>query len=198
MGRGTRERVEIVLMKINLMSWNVRGLNNKDKRKVETKLEGNVREIIEEIRRSRWVRFVYLEASGTGYTHFETLLQDFESHITRVYAPICRYERENVWEEMAAARFLMGGPWLFDVKLIDPQLKGGSFTWFKEDNHMIVSRIDRILISEKGDDSFSNIKLLQRRRIDYDSMGLWEQNKSYFKFENWWLSTEGCGQKKKM
>lgn len=34
MGRGTRERVEIVLMKINLMSWNVRGLNNKDKRKV--------------------------------------------------------------------------------------------------------------------------------------------------------------------
>ncbi|KAG5572088.1 hypothetical protein H5410_061854 [Solanum commersonii] len=48
-----------------------------------------------------------------------------------------------------------------DMELIDLQLIGGSYTLFKEDNHTTASRIDRIL---------------------------WEQSKSYFKFENWWMS----------
>lgn len=82
------------------------------------------------------------------------------------------------------------------LKLIDIQLEDGPYTWFRGDNQDIASRIDRILISEEWDDSFNNIKqvALQRLRSDHTPIallgGVWNQNKNYFKFENWWLGTE--------
>lgn len=68
-------------MKFKLVSWNVRGLNNREKRRLvnslviewngniiclqETKLERNLTEEMRQIWGGRWVNFACLEASGT-------------------------------------------------------------------------------------------------------------------------------------
>ncbi|KAG5609722.1 hypothetical protein H5410_021003, partial [Solanum commersonii] len=68
-------------MKFNLISWNVGFLNGREKRRVvksliwdwkadiicfqETKLEGEIKEWINQIWGQRWVRYACLEASGT-------------------------------------------------------------------------------------------------------------------------------------
>ncbi|XP_070016488.1 uncharacterized protein LOC142182619 [Nicotiana tabacum] len=84
-----------------------------------------------------------------------------------------------------------------DMELIDLRLEGGYYTWFKGDNHTAASRIDRFLISEEWDESFRNIKQTIQQRLISDHSpvalycGAWEQAKSYFKFENWWLNVEG-------
>ncbi|XP_070017166.1 uncharacterized protein [Nicotiana sylvestris] len=253
---------------IKVISWNVRGLNDKKKREIiksqvqnwradiicmqETKVEGDIEEIVRQIWGGRWVRYASLEASGTrggilllwdcrvwkgevlqtgAYTltcKFEALLQNFQCHITRVYAPNCRIERKKVWSEIGAVRGLMEGPWavcgdfnvtrypsekrecsrrsramvefsdfIEDMELIDLRLEGGNYTWFKGDNHTAASRIDRFLISEEWDVRFRNIKQTIQQRLISDhspvalDCGAWEQAKSYFKFENWWLNVEG-------
>ena len=77
-----------------------------------------------------------------------------------------------------------------DLDLLDPPLEGGVYTWFMGDNHRIASRIDRILFSEEWNDRLRNIKhsILQRIASDHCPIslncGVWEYNKSYFKFEN--------------
>lgn len=84
-----------------------------------------------------------------------------------------------------------------DLNLIDLQLENAKFTWFKGDNHQIASRIDRILVSQEWDDVLSNLKQYTTQRIISDHSpvtlqgGSWKKNKSYFKFENWWLRTDG-------
>lgn len=71
----------IVLMKIIIISWNVRGLIDARKRQLiksllhtwkadvycfrETKLQGDIRNIVRELWANRWVKYAQLEASGT-------------------------------------------------------------------------------------------------------------------------------------
>ncbi|KAM3252928.1 hypothetical protein P3L10_006998 [Capsicum annuum] len=138
-------------MKIKLISWNVRGLKEQGKRRVvqsliqewkanivylqETKLEGNVHELIKQIWAGRWIKYACLEASGTrggilllwdsriwegeilqvgAYTlscKFKAQFCNFECHITGVYAPSSKVERRLVWEELADVRGLFDGPW---------------------------------------------------------------------------------------
>ncbi|WMV19542.1 hypothetical protein MTR67_012927 [Solanum verrucosum] len=68
-------------MKLNIVSSNVRGLNDKDKKRIvknqlldwkadivclqETKLEGDCQDHINQIKGGRWTRFATLEANGT-------------------------------------------------------------------------------------------------------------------------------------
>ncbi|KAM3264299.1 hypothetical protein P3L10_001293 [Capsicum annuum] len=84
-----------------------------------------------------------------------------------------------------------------DTNLIDLQLENASYTWFKGDHQRIASRIDRILVFQEWDDFFSNLKqvALQRLVSDHSPIviegGTWKKNKSYFKYENWWLHIEG-------
>ena len=84
-----------------------------------------------------------------------------------------------------------------DLKLLDTQLENGQYTWFKGDNQDIASRIDRILKSKEWDEIFNNIKQIALQRLGSDHTpiallgGVWNQNKNYFKFENWWLETDG-------
>lgn len=84
-----------------------------------------------------------------------------------------------------------------DMKLVDLQLEDALFTWFKGDQHVATSKIDRILISEEWDEKFQNLKQIPLKRLTSDHShvallgGSWESNKSYFKFKNWWLESEG-------
>ncbi|XP_070050365.1 uncharacterized protein [Nicotiana tomentosiformis] len=61
-----------------------------------------------------------------------------------------------------------------DMNIIDLSLEGGVYTWFKGENQIISSIIDRILISEECDDSFRNVKqyLLQRLISDHVPVSL--------------------------
>lgn len=84
-----------------------------------------------------------------------------------------------------------------DLNLVDLQLENAKFTWFKGDNHLIASRIDRVLVSQEWDDAFSNLKQYTMQRILSDHSpitlqdGSWKKSKTYFKFEKRWLGTEG-------
>lgn len=96
----------------------------------ETKLETGIANIVKEIWDSRWEVYVQLEASGTrggilimwdkriwkgevssmgAYSVsccFYGKNQDFKWHLTGVYAPNDRVEREDTWWEVGAARGL--------------------------------------------------------------------------------------------
>lgn len=68
-------------MQFKLVSWNVRGLNTRDKRRVvksimgdwkadvicvqETKLERDLMGLVRQIKGGRWIKMACLEASGT-------------------------------------------------------------------------------------------------------------------------------------
>lgn len=84
-----------------------------------------------------------------------------------------------------------------DMKLIDLQLEDATYTWFKGEQHEAASRIDRILISEEWDANFNNLKKVPLQRLSSNHIplallgGSWERKKNYFKFENYWLETEG-------
>jgi len=137
-------------MNLKIISWNVRGLNCSRKRGIvrniirswkadivclqETKLRGDITNIIKEVWGSRWVDFVQLEASGTrggvvimwdkrnwegvesnvgmysDTCRFIGKSQNLNWHLTGVYAPNGTVERENTWSELGAARGLCSGP----------------------------------------------------------------------------------------
>uniref|UniRef100_A0A0V0HCT0 Putative ovule protein n=1 Tax=Solanum chacoense TaxID=4108 RepID=A0A0V0HCT0_SOLCH len=159
---------------------------------------------------------------------FEGLLQNFNYHITGVYAPNCNVERREVWDELGAVRGLMEGPWVVcgdfnvcrfptgkrnyqrrstamvefsdfieDLELIDLPLEGGTHTWFRGDTNNVASRIDRILFTTEWSEQFSKMKQVALQRLTSDHVpialhcGPWDLNKSYFKFENWWMEVEG-------
>lgn len=68
-------------MQFNLISWNVRGLNIRYKRRLvksivfdwkannycfeKTKLEGDITKLVNKIQGIRWIKYEYLEAGGT-------------------------------------------------------------------------------------------------------------------------------------
>jgi len=87
--------------------------------------------------------------------------------------------------------------WIEEMELHDPQLKGGNFTWFRGANHHSAARLDRFLYSREWEETFKNIRQTIMPRVTSDhspimlQCGDWWQNKSYFKFENWWLKVDG-------
>ncbi|XP_070017179.1 uncharacterized protein [Nicotiana sylvestris] len=196
-------------MKIKVISWNVRGLNDKKKREIiksqvqnwradiicmqETKVEGDIKEIVNQIWGGRWVSYASLKASGTrggilllwdcrvwkgemlqtgAYTltcKFKALLQNFQCHITGVYAPNCKIERKIVWREIGAVRGLMEGPWAvcgnFNVTRYPSEKRECSrrsramveFSDFIEDMELIDLRLEGVYYTWfKGDNRFDD------------------------------------------
>jgi len=99
-------------------------------------MEGEIANKVKEIWGSRWADYVQLEASGTRggivimwdkrrwdgevssvgefsvSVCFSGKNLDFKWHLTGVYAPNDRAEREETWWELGAARGLFTGPWV--------------------------------------------------------------------------------------
>lgn len=102
----------------------------------ESKIEGDIRELVRELWSNRWVRYAQLEASGTrggiivmwddiewegevvgiGAHTITCKLsgkpQEYTFYISGVYAPNDRIKREEVWWELAWVRGLFEGPWV--------------------------------------------------------------------------------------
>lgn len=53
-----------------------------------------------------------------------------------------------------------------DMNLMELQPEGGTFTWFKGDNHGIASKIDRILTLKNEMTRFRNIKQVLLQRLE--------------------------------
>lgn len=134
------------LMKVNIISWNVRVLNDSRKRLMikslmhnwkadvfcfqETKLQGDIRNFVKDLWANRWVKYAQLEASETrggiimlwdsrtwdgeicdigAYSitcKFVGKTQNVSWHMSGVYAPNSRIEREEVWWELGSVRGL--------------------------------------------------------------------------------------------
>lgn len=58
-----------------------------------------------------WKGEVLRTVSHTLTCRFEGQVQDFDCHITRVYAPNCDNVRSEAWEEISVVRDLMEGAW---------------------------------------------------------------------------------------
>ncbi|CAN4109981.1 unnamed protein product [Withania somnifera] len=97
---------------------------------------------------------------------FEALLQDYKCHITGVYAPNCRIEREHTWEEIGAVRGLFEGPWAvcgdFNVTRLPSEKKNCrrrtpamvDFSYFIEDVDLLDLQLEgESFISFKGDNN---------------------------------------------
>ncbi|XP_075079926.1 uncharacterized protein LOC142165225 [Nicotiana tabacum] len=151
---------------------------------------------------NRWVKYECLQASDTRggilmmwdsriwkgevtctglhslTCNFMAMTHDFSWHLTGVYDPNSKKERQGMWEEIGAARGLCGDLWVVCGDFITP-------------------RIDRFLISTSWNEEFRSIKQSIQQRVDSDHFPLslqrgdWKYNKSYCKFENWWLGVEG-------
>ena len=61
--------------------------------------------------RRSWKEEVLETGSYTLTCKFESVFQDFNCHITGVYALNGRVEREHVWEEIGVVRSVFEGPW---------------------------------------------------------------------------------------
>ncbi|WMV43213.1 hypothetical protein MTR67_036598 [Solanum verrucosum] len=139
-------------MTVSIVSWNVRGLNQASKRCIiknlihewkadvycfqETKIQGDIKNLVKDLWANRGVRFCQLEASGTrggililwdekvwtgevsslgAYSltcKFTGKNRDFTWCLTGIYAPNNRVEREEVCWELGSARGLFDGPWV--------------------------------------------------------------------------------------
>ncbi|KAG5630999.1 hypothetical protein H5410_002716 [Solanum commersonii] len=141
-----------------------------------------------------------------GVNELKGKCQDFNWHLTGVYAPNDREEREETWWEIGPARGLITGPWVLcgdfntvkhpsEKKNCHKINKGMTdFSDFVED----VELVDIELSGARG-----NIRqnILNRVTSDHSPImlqcGEWETTRSYFKFENWWLTIEGFNEKVK-
>ncbi|KAG5607821.1 hypothetical protein H5410_029313 [Solanum commersonii] len=144
---------------------------------------------------------------------FEAMQDSFSWFLTGVYAPHIRSEKLECWEEVEAVKELCEGPWVTwtstlsepwqkgkwidEMKLHDPYLCRENFTWFRGPNHHSATRLDRFLYSIEWEEFFKNTKQMVMPRVTSDhclillQCGDWLKQRSYFKFENWWLEIDG-------
>ena len=84
-----------------------------------------------------------------------------------------------------------------DLNLVDLPLEGGSYTWSSGTNQLVMSRIDRALVTQDWEDHFLDViqRILPRPILDHSPILLeargMARGKSLFRFENMWLKTEG-------
>ncbi|RVW66741.1 hypothetical protein CK203_063541 [Vitis vinifera] len=173
------------LMNLKLMSWNVRGANDVNKRRI-------IKSVGWEI-----LRLENSEATGVARGLWKMGQSGF---FTGVYGPFNKKDRECLWDELGAVRPL-GDPWcvggdfnviltqgersrqgrvtpamrrfaqvMDDLELIDLPLQGGSFTWSGGLHNQAWARLDRFLVSPRWLD---------------------QRGPSPFRFENMWLRVEG-------
>nr|XP_016432311.1 PREDICTED: uncharacterized protein LOC107758975 [Nicotiana tabacum] len=110
---------------------------------------------------------------------------------------VCRYESEryNCIRRSRAMKSL--NEIIQDLGIIDLPFQGAHYTWFRGEDSLQASRIDRFLISLEWNDNFKAIKQIALPRVVSDhrplllQCGDWAANPSYFKFENMWLQAEG-------
>ncbi|CAN4123193.1 unnamed protein product [Withania somnifera] len=181
-------------MKVNIVSWNLRDLNDPGKRqKIKIQIKRRYRDIIEDIWANRRVKFAQLEARGTK----GGIISLWDSSIWE--GQVGERRMGGGMGELGAIKSLSSGPWVVagdfnvvrfpsyrqnnirftkamedftkfikDMELEEPPLTGGTFTWRRGNNHEVAARLDRFLISEEWEASFRKTKQCILPRVTSD------------------------------
>ncbi|KAG2684095.1 hypothetical protein I3760_10G062500 [Carya illinoinensis] len=194
-------------MKPNILSWNVRGLNEVNKR---LRVVENIEEFVGE----------YLV--GCLFKNFE---DGFVWAFAGVYGPNLDCKRRMLWDELAGIASWWEVPWciggdfnvtrfpsersgegrqtlamrefseiIYELELMDVPLMGGDYTW---SSNQAWSRIDRFLISPSWEEHYPDLSQKRLSRICSDHFpivldcGGIPGGRRPFKFENMWLKHEG-------
>ena len=106
---------------------------------------------------------------------------------------IIRYPSERLGYELFSLAMFAFSDFIESNSLVDLQLEGVSFTWFRDSGIPSMSRIDRALVSLDWEEHFENISQWVLPRVISDhcllllEVGVVRRGQSAFKFENMWL-----------
>ena len=122
-------------MKVKILYWNVRGVNDSEKRNVirnfirtqradlvclqETKIQGMNKALVHGIGLGRFLDWKALDAEGIARgillfwdkSKLSPVEDDFQWMFTGVYGPVERSSKEFFWEELGSIRGIWNGPW---------------------------------------------------------------------------------------
>ncbi|RVX07796.1 putative ribonuclease H protein [Vitis vinifera] len=182
--KGREGLIKMDVMKLRVLSWNVRGANDSEKRKVikaliksqkvdvvclqETKIQEMSRMIVRSLGVGRCLDWKVLNSRGAsgGVLVFwdKRVLQLLEAEVGN-FSVSCRFKNwdfnvvrfpvESSRGGRLSASMRRFSEIMEDLMLRDLPLQGGSFTWKGGLNNQSHSRLDRFLISNEWEDHFS-------------------------------------------
>ncbi|GFZ13080.1 GATA transcription factor 15 [Actinidia rufa] len=191
-------------MKSKMLSWNTRGLNDPDKRKVvkgllnrwkcsvvclqETKLKVVNQAIVQSLWGGRWVAWECKRAEGLaggrlGGLHGFGGGGDFN---------VVRHPSERTGRNRSSSAMKDFVDYIMEEELIDLPLEGACFTW---SNGLVSSRLDRFLVSPKWEGDHLDVRQFCLPRIISDHkpmvlvVGGMHRGPAPFRFENMWLES---------
>lgn len=106
---------------------------------------------------------------------------------------VIRFPRERSGSHFFTRAMREFNEFINEAELVDLQLSGGDFTWFRNGDRNQWSRIDRFLISTDWEDFLSGTSQFSLPRVASDDAPLllecggFTRGKSPFRFENMWL-----------
>nr|XP_016443887.1 PREDICTED: uncharacterized protein LOC107769198 [Nicotiana tabacum] len=183
-------------MKIKVINWNIRGLNEAEKRSTVKALMGKWKPdvlCLQETKIVDWSSSMIQQMWGNRWANWAELKAcEFRWCYTGVYGPHTNPDREVLWLELAALRGIWDEQWV-----IGGDFNGAFYTWSRGEDSIQASRIDRFLFSSEWNDTFKDIKQIALPKVTSDHRpillenGDWEVGPFYFKFENMWLQEVG-------
>ncbi|KAG5600840.1 hypothetical protein H5410_032210 [Solanum commersonii] len=193
------------VVKINFLSWNVRGLNGEreSKRALLTRNDSN---LYQQIWNNIWLGEAHVEASGRSggivvlwdKRVWKGEMVDSGNQMLTLgistSPDIQRREQnklpKNQWCNDTVSEWSMHGA-------CRPSFIWRGFTWKRSENHESASRIARLLYSSQWEEQYLHIKqsLMLKLGTDHNPImltyGDMDFKKSYFMFEQWWLGVDG-------
>ncbi|RVX21573.1 hypothetical protein CK203_002338 [Vitis vinifera] len=195
--------IKMDVMKLRVLSWNVRGANDSEKRKVDQESKGGCSVFTRDQNAGDDKRVLHLLEAEVGNfsvsCRFKNCEDDFCWLFSGVYGPSLMKEREDFWAELGAVRGLWSDPWCvagdFNVVRFPVESSRGGL------NNQSHSRLDRFLISNEWEDHFfgSVQYVLPKPTSDHFPIllngGGVRSGLMPFRFENMWLKEEGFKEK---
>uniref|UniRef100_A0A2N9H0K3 Reverse transcriptase domain-containing protein n=1 Tax=Fagus sylvatica TaxID=28930 RepID=A0A2N9H0K3_FAGSY len=195
---------DAIIMNLNIVSWNVRGLNDKDKRLHMRNLIRMWKAVWDQMEATGGILLMW-DKKGCREVREVFFEEELSGLLSWWDAPCCIGGDFNVVQFPSEKLGLMSfnstmhefNDFISECGLLDIPLEGGLFTWSNNRDVLAMSKIDRFLFSPTWADHFGlvNQRRLPRLLSDHFPIrldcGRIVGGKSPFRFENMWLKVEG-------